>query len=169
MTQLTITLFIIILLASSILGRAKSSDWEEEITKRLERLERKEDSLDSNLKDIKSSLDKVLEGIDTIQETGESDMAAITDTNVVFRCNKQFKGQIESWAKEHELNLSEACRNLINLELSKKQTLVDSLTFSLNYVYFLKSQGLIAASATDEELSNAAQDYTAYLSNLDKQ
>lgn len=168
MTQLITIVLIIVLAADALLERAKNVDKEEEIIKRLARLESKERVEYARLRQINSSLERIKEGL-LIQETGEIDMAAITDTNVVFRCNKQFKASIEEWAKEHDLNLSEACRNLINLELSKKQTLVDSLSFSLNYVNYLKSQGLIAADATDEQLANAAADFTAYLGKQDKQ
>lgn len=167
MSEIIIILGIVYLATTVMLYHAKEIDKQEEISKRLERLERKGDCaiVDSN---VTSSSEDISESNNN-QETGVTEMAASTDTNIVFRCSKKFKAEIQDWAKANDFNLSEACRNLINLELGKKQTIVDSATFTTNYVNYLRSLGLIAADADVSRLEDAAKEYAAYLSNPAKQ
>lgn len=93
----------------------------------------------------------------------EKNSTAVNSTNVVFRCSDGFKDKIEAWAASHKLNISEACRNLINLELNREESLIEAVEYGTEYSRFLQSIGYINAKVPSEKLEEVAAQYAEYL------
>ena len=85
-------------------------------------------------------------------------------TNLIqFRVSENLKKKIIDFATDNELTVSEACRNLINMELNRKETVFSAHEF----VDFLKDMGFNSLDALDsKELDDASRFYESYRRNL---
>ena len=88
------------------------------------------------------------------------------NNTIQLRVSDSMKAKIDAFAAAHEMNLSEACRNLISMELNRKETVFAASDF----VEFLKSVGF---SNLDEiepaTLNDAAKFYESYRDGLAKE
>lgn len=85
------------------------------------------------------------------------------NNTIQVRVSDEMKSKIDAFAAAHEMNLSEACRNLIAMELNRKEVVFAASDF----VEFLKSVGF---SNLDEiepaTLNDAAKFYESYRKEL---
>lgn len=88
------------------------------------------------------------------------------NNTIQLRVSDEMKSKIDAFAAAHEMNLSEACRNLIAMELNRKEVVFAASDF----VEFLKSVGF---SNLDEiepaTLNDAAKFYESYREGLAKE
>lgn len=164
MKEILIALAAIVFGCTFILEHAKRIDREEAVSRRMERLTKSQSDLAARLDDINESL----KSLGAIGDKGDNNMA-FNDTNVVFRCSTDFKSKIENWASAHTLNLSEACRELIKLELCRDECLIDMDDFNKDYVQFLRTLGLVPQEVTDEKITEAAKLYANYVKTMKAQ
>lgn len=164
MKEILIALAAIWLVCTFILNHTKRIDREDALSRKLERLTKSQSDLAARLDDLNESL----KSLGAIGDKGDNNMA-FNDTNVVFRCPTTFKGKIENWASAHDLNLSEACRELIKLELCRDECLIDMDDFNKDYVTFLRTLGLVPQEVTDEKIAEAAKLYANHIKTMKAQ
>lgn len=164
MKEILFALAAIWLICTFILNHVKRIDREEALSRKLERLTKSQSDLAARLDNLNESL----KSLGAIGDKGDNNMA-YNDTNVVFRCSSAFKDKIETWASEHTLNLSEACRELIKLELCRDECLIDMDDFNQDYVQFLRTLGLVPQEVTDEKIAEAAKLYANHVKTMKAQ
>lgn len=82
---------------------------------------------------------------------------------VQVRVSDTMREKIEAFAAEHEMNVSEACRNLMAMELNRRETVFAASDF----VRFLKSVGFNALDEIEPKtLDDAARFYQSYKDGL---
>ena len=68
------------------------------------------------------------------------------NNTIQVRVSDSMKAKIEAFAAAHEMNVSEACRNLISMELNRKETVFAASDF----VKFLQSVGFNALDEIEQ-------------------
>lgn len=82
---------------------------------------------------------------------------------IQFRVSDEMKAKIEAFANANELSISDACRNLISMELNRKETVFAASEF----VKFLQSVGFNSLDEIEPEaLNDAAKFYESYREGL---
>lgn len=88
------------------------------------------------------------------------------NNTIQLRVSDSLKAKIDAFAAAHEMNVSEACRNLISMELNRKEVVFKASDF----VEFLKSVGFNALDEIEPEtLTDAAKFYESYRDGLAKE
>lgn len=81
------------------------------------------------------------------------------NNTIQVRVSDDMKARIDAFAREHDMNTSEACRNLISMELNRNETVFAASEF----VRFLQSVGFNALDEIEPKtLDDAAKFYSAY-------
>lgn len=158
MSIVFISLLVAVLIGELALCRAKKIDKEETELKNLYSVRK----LETELKGLQEQLGTIEQNLKYIQETGETDMATNNET-VVFRCTENFKSRIEQWATDKQMNLSEACRNLINVELNKDRALFEVSDFAILFSRHLQSIGVISQEVSEETIEEVSKQYAEEL------
>lgn len=85
------------------------------------------------------------------------------NNTIQIRVSDTLKAKIEAFAAANEMNVSEACRNLINMELNRKETVFAASDF----VKFLQSVGFDSLDEIEPKtLDDAAKFYQSYRDGL---
>ena len=79
------------------------------------------------------------------------------NNTIQVRVSDSMKAKIEAFAAANEMNVSEACRNLISMELNRKETVFAASDF----VKFLQSVGFNALDEIEPETLNDAAKFYA--------
>lgn len=85
------------------------------------------------------------------------------NNTIQVRVSDEMKAKIDSFAEANDMNTSEACRNLISMELNRKQTVFAASDF----VRFLSSIGFNSLEEIEPKtLDDAARFYASYREGL---
>ena len=88
------------------------------------------------------------------------------NNTIQLRVSDDMKAKIDAFAAAHDMNTSEACRNLISMELNRKETVFAASDF----VKFLQSVGFNALDEIEPAtLDDAAKFYESYRDGLSKE